>query len=434
MLLGSLAYMSPEQRIAEALTGATDQYALAVSVFEMLAGRGPFIGAPVDVHMGHLNSPPPSVREFRPDVPEAVAHALDRMLAKSPADRFPDLREPRQIFERLVTDARSVSAEIAKLSGVLAAPTASRVMSAVRKAPTMSLTNPASVAMPTAGAPPVAPPPAAPAAMAPEASALPSAAPSQAPSRGRGVIVGAVVIGLCILAGAVALKSRWATSPASQPAQQSSREVGATVSSLPSASGNSAARPASAPAPAASPATPVGRPREGNGSSVQAPSSAAVAPQGVPLPTAQLVRPPDAAAASESAAPSTVPRTSAAAVPSEPVAGLADARAAARALVTLMNQHRARDLERLADAGGGDAAARRTLERLVREATDFAAGFAAMASEPEPDGTAFRTEFVLDASWRSGGRDVSAVFDIRLLITRQGDTWVPSGYSVQARQ
>jgi hypothetical protein len=112
---------------------------------------------------------------------------------------------------------------------------------------------------------------------------------------------------------------------------------------------------------------------------------------------------------------------------------LADARVAARALVTMMNQRRARDLERLGDAGGGDAAARRTLERLVRDGDDFAAGFDRMASEPEPEGAAHITEFVVEASWRSGGRDHAGLFAVRVRLARQGDTWVPVAYSVTQR-
>lgn len=439
MLLGSLSYMSPEQRSADVLTGATDQYALGVSVFEMLAGRGPFIGAPVDVHVGHLDSPPPSVREFRADVPESVAHAIDRMLAKSPAERFPDLREPRRIFERLVTDARSASAEIAKLSGVLAAPTASRVMSAVRKAPTMSITNPpspetqvprdasavqvppATLVTPTARqAPPVVSAPSAPAIHA---------------SHGGRVILGAVVIAIGILAGAVALKGRRAGQPGVPSAQQASPAADARVSALSDARAASPAPSNASPAPLTSQR--ADRPAGVVDAGARSPGISAGTTSGVPLPTASLGRSSDAAAAAEPAPPPAAvvepSRQSAAASAREPVAVLADARAAARALVTLMNQHRARDLERLADADGGDAAARRTLERLVREASDFAAGFAAMASEPESDGNGVRTEFVLDAAWRSGGRDVAAVFDIVLRLTRAGDAWVPSAYSVRAR-
>jgi len=116
-----------------------------------------------------------------------------------------------------------------------------------------------------------------------------------------------------------------------------------------------------------------------------------------------------------------------------PAPTLADARAVARAFVTLMNQRRARDLERLGDAGGGDAAARSTLEKLVRDGDDFAAGFDRMASEPDAEGDRFVTEFVVDASWRSGGKDQGALFGVRVRMARQGDAWVPSAYSVRAR-
>jgi tRNA A-37 threonylcarbamoyl transferase component Bud32 len=430
MLLGSLAYMSPEQRYGEALTGATDQYALGVSVFEMLTGRGPFVGPPIDVHVAHLRQAPPSVRDFRPDVPDAVAQAIDRMLAKKPAERFPDLREPKRIFERLVTDARSVSAEIAQLSGVLAAPTASRVMSAVRKAPTIPFTNPAvrpaepqegSSALTVAAAAPTVPIDAVrPAVPAPAASRLP--------------IYIAVAAAVMILGGAVVVRS-WRTTSAARPADSAPRNGAMASESAAGASGG--APPATAqgattpPAPATGdvPAGAAGaRPNTNDrAATVGAPLPAAALPSRPQEPASAPVTPPPAGQAAPPAAEPARP------VSTEPAATLVDARGAARALVTLMNQHRARDIERLADAGGGDPTARRTLERLVREATDFAAGFEAMASEPESDGATFTTEFVIDAAWRSGSRDMSALFEVRLRVARQAGAWVPVGYSAKAR-
>lgn len=428
MLLGSLSYMSPEQRSAEPLTGATDQYALGVSLFEMLTGRGPFVGSPIDVHVAHLNEPAPSVREFRPDVPEAVAQTIARMLRKTPADRYPDLREPKRIFERLVTDARSASAEIAKLSGVLAAPTASRVISAVRKAPTLPIAAASAPTKARAGdarAPTVT-------VAAPQAPAAPTVR-ATAPGQSRGVLWAAIAVGVLIIGGAVVLKPKLVKPP---PVAPPSVVAGSTP-----AQGTGAAQVATGSAPStATPAT--GLPAERGGGARpadRAPAGAvgAAAPAGVPLPAATLQqRPADPAPApANPAAPvASVPSPEAArAAAAEPLPALADARAAARALVTMMNQRRARDLERLSDAGGGEAEARRTLERLVRDGDDFAAGFDRMASAPDAEGPAFVTEFVVEASWRSGGREMAALYDVRLRLSRQGGAWMPEGYSVRAR-
>lgn len=422
MLLGSLSYMSPEQRCAEALTGATDQYALGVSVFEMLTGRGPFVGTTIDVHVAHLNETPPSVREFRPDVPDAVARAIARMLAKTPGERFPNLREPQRVLERLVTDARSVSAEIAQLSGVLAAPTASRVISAVRKAPTAPMAAVSTTAARTD--------------TASQATVATAAAPTvMTTSRGphassRVVLTASVAVALLIIGGAVVLKQRMT---ASAPAVQQS-----TVPT-PADAGSQTAPAASAPSvgapPASKPASAAARDDSRGAQDSRVSDAPDAASAGVPLPTATL-NPrtvPQAAPSAPPAAAAPAGAEPARATSTAPAPLLADARAAARALVTMMNQRRARDLERLADAGGGEPAARRALERLVREGDNFAAGFDRMASTPEADGAAFLTEFVVEASWSSGGKDAAALYDVRLRITRQGDAWVPSGYSVRAR-
>ena len=88
--VGTPAYMSPEQAAGdEALTGRSDQYALAAVVYEMLAGRPPFTGPNARAILARkLTSPPPTLREARPDVPASLDEVLLRALSRYPADRF----------------------------------------------------------------------------------------------------------------------------------------------------------------------------------------------------------------------------------------------------------------------------------------------------------------------------------------------------------
>jgi hypothetical protein len=86
-LIGTPEYMAPEQVYGATVTAATDIYALGVLVYHLLAGRPPFIGTTGAVMRGHTSRPPPPLRQFRPDLPEEVERALDRALAKDPADR-----------------------------------------------------------------------------------------------------------------------------------------------------------------------------------------------------------------------------------------------------------------------------------------------------------------------------------------------------------
>ena len=88
--MGTPAYMSPEQAAGSTdLDGRSDLYSLGCVLYEMLAGRPPFVGATLEsvVHQ-QLTAEPPSVTSIRPAVPGWVAAALGRALAKTPADRF----------------------------------------------------------------------------------------------------------------------------------------------------------------------------------------------------------------------------------------------------------------------------------------------------------------------------------------------------------
>jgi eukaryotic-like serine/threonine-protein kinase len=89
-VLGTPAYMSPEQVSAERnLDGRSDLYSLACVLFEMLSGQPPFSGTGPRATMArHAIEPPPSIRSLRPTVPLAVDLAIQRALAKDPADRF----------------------------------------------------------------------------------------------------------------------------------------------------------------------------------------------------------------------------------------------------------------------------------------------------------------------------------------------------------
>ena len=88
LLLGSALYMAPEQcRNAAQVTGAADVYALGVVLFELLAGRPPFVGEPVEVLAHHMGTPSPPLKDFAPDVPATFCALIAAMLDKEPANR-----------------------------------------------------------------------------------------------------------------------------------------------------------------------------------------------------------------------------------------------------------------------------------------------------------------------------------------------------------
>jgi tetratricopeptide (TPR) repeat protein len=92
LVIGTPAYMSPEQASAQAVDARSDQYSLASVLYEMLVGEPPFTGPTAQAIVARrLSEPPRSIRPVRPAVPAGVESALLRALERIPADRFRDV-------------------------------------------------------------------------------------------------------------------------------------------------------------------------------------------------------------------------------------------------------------------------------------------------------------------------------------------------------
>jgi serine/threonine-protein kinase len=91
-VMGTSHYMAPEQASGRRVDAQSDVYSLGAVLYELLTGEVPFdADSFVAVAMRHVHEPAPSVLERRPDCPLRLAAAVDRALAKDPADRFPTM-------------------------------------------------------------------------------------------------------------------------------------------------------------------------------------------------------------------------------------------------------------------------------------------------------------------------------------------------------
>ena len=88
-VMGTSDYIAPEQARGERVDEHTDVYSLGIVLYELLTGEVPFPGENfVAVAMRHINEPPPSARERRPDVSPRLDAAIKCAMAKEPGDRF----------------------------------------------------------------------------------------------------------------------------------------------------------------------------------------------------------------------------------------------------------------------------------------------------------------------------------------------------------
>ncbi|MER6500133.1 serine/threonine-protein kinase [Streptomyces sp. NPDC001455] len=99
MTVGTPPYMSPEQSLANSVGPASDIYALACVLYELLTGKPPFTtDADGSCTWHHVRTPPPLIRTVRPDIPEELERLLLGMLDKEPEQRL----DASQVYDALL--------------------------------------------------------------------------------------------------------------------------------------------------------------------------------------------------------------------------------------------------------------------------------------------------------------------------------------------
>jgi len=108
LLLGSPAYLSPEQIRSLDVSPQTDIYSLAIVMYEILVGEHPFNSRdPARLLFMHLNDALPTVMERRPDLPESIDLVLQRATAKDAEDRYKSVIDFAIAFQDALADGVS---------------------------------------------------------------------------------------------------------------------------------------------------------------------------------------------------------------------------------------------------------------------------------------------------------------------------------------
>jgi tetratricopeptide (TPR) repeat protein len=121
VIVGTAAYMAPEQALGQTIDGRADLYALGVLLYELTTGRVPFTGDdPLTIVSQHVHAPVVPPRVLRSDLPRALEAIIVKLLAKDPAHRFSSAAETRAaLLESLNTADETSPSESATAVAIL---------------------------------------------------------------------------------------------------------------------------------------------------------------------------------------------------------------------------------------------------------------------------------------------------------------------------
>ncbi|MGH9336384.1 MAG: protein kinase domain-containing protein, partial [Vicinamibacteria bacterium] len=104
MIVGTIAYMAPEQALGEAVDARSDVFSFGCLLYELLSGTAAFRGAtPTQVLDDLLHGEPEPLERLRPELPPGLAAIVSRAMRKSAAERYPNMDE-------LASDLRRIGA------------------------------------------------------------------------------------------------------------------------------------------------------------------------------------------------------------------------------------------------------------------------------------------------------------------------------------
>lgn len=128
MIVGTVAYMAPEQAVSGQVDARTDLYGLGCVMYQMATGRPPFeADDPISVISMHVNVPPVAPRFHNPEIPAALESIILRLLAKDPTERYASADELGRILQTALAPLEAAP-EGAAIEPQLAAPSLLEMM------------------------------------------------------------------------------------------------------------------------------------------------------------------------------------------------------------------------------------------------------------------------------------------------------------------
>ena len=120
-IVGTAAYMAPEQALGQKVDGRADLYALGVLLYELTTGRLPFTGDdPLTVVSQHVHAPVVPPRVLRPNLPCTLETVILRLLAKDPSQRYSSAAETRAaLIAALDDESETATTEAASAVAIL---------------------------------------------------------------------------------------------------------------------------------------------------------------------------------------------------------------------------------------------------------------------------------------------------------------------------
>jgi serine/threonine protein kinase len=114
-IIGTPAYMSPEQAHGGNIDARSDIYSLGIVLFELITGREPYQAeTPMSMLLKQINEPIPPIRDFRADVPQLVQDVVDTATAKAQDERYSSATDFAHAFSEALRGERSSTTRINK--------------------------------------------------------------------------------------------------------------------------------------------------------------------------------------------------------------------------------------------------------------------------------------------------------------------------------